>query len=381
MTPESSATTRRSAVLRNQSLSDLGSYGLGLAWSLQDNHERAIYFFARVRNQSMAHLNNSFGYSLERLGRTAEAERRYEAELALGGNVVGATSNLASLLLTARRVGELRALALRPGVAESLPYRIERFLAIADLRLGAYVWSVLKAHVVGLQGLAGAALLLGVWFVFVRRIDVFEPEPLLCVLGCLLGGMLSTLPARLLYDALDFAFGFQVNGHPLNDLAFSVLGIGLVEELVKLLPVLVMIGFTREVDESVDYFVYASLSGLGFAFVENLGYFDGWGPSLIVGRGLISVPLHMAMTSLAVYGLFYARYRRKRHPLVWLAASFSAACVIHGLFDFFLITKGLLREMAGLSIVVFLWALGERLSETPTSCRAEASRSAPTGGA
>lgn len=338
-------------------LADLGNYGLGLAWSLQDDHRRAVDYFARVRNQSMAFLNNSFGYSLDRLGRTAEAERRYEAELALGGNTAGAASNLASLLLTARRVGELRALAMRPGVTGTLPYRIERFLAIEDLRLGAYVWSMLKAHVVGFQGFAGAALLLGVWFVFVRRIDVFEPEPLVPVLGCLLGGMLSTLPARVLYDVLDFGLGFQANGNPLTDLAFSVLGIGLVEELVKILPVLMVIGFTREVDESVDYFVYASLSGLGFAFVENLSYFDGWGPSLIVGRGLVSVPLHMAMTSLAVYGLFYARYRRKRYPVLWFVASFSAACAIHGLFDFFLITKGLLHEMAGLSIVVFLWTL------------------------
>jgi RsiW-degrading membrane proteinase PrsW (M82 family) len=339
-------------------LADLGNYGLGYAWTLRGEHERALRSYRAVRDQALPYFNNSFGYSLARAGDRRQAERRFEAEIDLKGNVAGATFNLATLYFEDGRLADLEALAGRPGAAAFLPARLARFLDLREGRLGGYAWAVLGEHRAGAYAVAGALLVLAGWFVFLRRLDVFEPEPLPYALACLLGGMVSSLLATPLYDALDFGLGFRLTGQPLHDLLFCVLGIGLVEELVKVLPVLVMIRFTRAVDESVDYFVYASLSALGFAFLENLMYFNAGGLSSIVGRGLTAVLMHMTMTSLAVYGLFYARYRRRRMTFLWFAASFAAACVVHGLYDFWLVERGWVGELAIVSVLVLVYAVG-----------------------
>ena len=338
-------------------LADLGNYGLGYAWALQGAHDRALRFYRLVRNRSLPYLNNSFGYSLVRVGRPREAERRFQAEVDLKANVSGAIFNLANLYFDAGRIAELRALSAWPVANGFLPSRVVRYLDLRQLHLASYAWAVVSGHRAGAYAITGAVLVLVGWFLFVRRLDVFEPEPLHFALACLLGGMASNLLATPLYDLLDFGLGFRLTGHPGHDLLFCTLGIGLVEELVKVVPVLVMIRYTSAVDESVDYFVYASLSALGFAFLENLMYFNGGGLSSIVGRGLTAVLMHMALTSLAIYGLFYARYRKRRMAPLWFAASFAAACAVHGLYDFWLVEQGWVGDLAILSTVVLVYVV------------------------
>ncbi|HVN77297.1 MAG TPA: PrsW family glutamic-type intramembrane protease [Thermoanaerobaculaceae bacterium] len=345
------------ATVSDPALADLGNYGLGYAWTLQGEHEHALRYYRLVRNQALPYLNNSVGYSLVRIGQPLEAERRFKAEIALDANVAGAVFNLALLYFESGRLGDLRALAEQPGAIGFFPKGVVRFLDIRRLHLASYAWSVIAGHKTGAYGVAGAVLLLAGWFVFVRRLDVFEPEPLPSALACLAGGMASSLLATPLYDALDFGLGFRLTGHPAHDLLFCVFGIGVVEELVKVLPVLAMIRWSRAVDESVDYFVYASLSALGFAFVENLMYFNDGGLAGIVGRGLTAVLLHMALTSLAVYGLFYARYRSRRRAPLWFAASFGAACALHGLYDYWLVEQGWVGSLAIVSTLVLVYTV------------------------
>ncbi len=342
----------------DRELADLGNYGLAYAQALQGDHELALQYYRRVRNQALPYLNNSFGYSLAKVGRLNEAERRFNAEIALGANVAGAVANLAVLYFDAGRIADLSALAGRPGARALLPGPVVRYLDLRQLRLGSYAWTVISGHRAGAYAFGAAVLLLAGWFLFIRRLDVFDPEPLSLALACLLGGMAGNLLVTPLYDLLDFGLGFRLTGHPMHDLLFCVFGIGLLEELVKVVPVLVLIRFTHAVDESVEYFVYASLSALGFAFLENLMYFNGGGLSTIVARGLTAVLMHMAMTSLAVYGLFYARYRGRRMAPLWFAASFGAACAVHGLYDFWLVGKGWVGDLAIVSVLVLLYAVG-----------------------
>ncbi len=338
-------------------LADLGNYGLGYAWTLQGDHPRALRYYGLVRNQALPYLNNSFGYSLARAGESREAERRFKAEIALNANLAGATYNLAALYADEGRLADLRALSERPGALGLFPGKVVRLLDLRSHRFLSYAWHVVAEHRTGTYGVVGAVAVLVGWLLFVRRLDVFEPEPLGFTLACLAGGMATSLLATPLSDALDLGLGFRLTGHPVHDLLYCVFGIGLVEESVKVIPVLVMIRYTRAVDESVDYFVYASLSALGFAFVENLMYFNGSGLSTLVSRGLSAVLLHMALTSLAVYGLFYARYRKRSRPLLWFAASFAAASAVHGLYDFWLVGQGWVGDLAIVSVLVLVYAV------------------------
>jgi RsiW-degrading membrane proteinase PrsW (M82 family) len=133
-----------------------------------------------------------------------------------------------------------------------------------------------------------------------------------------------------LYDAL----GLHPNGTYLNDLLYYVFVVGLIEEALKVLPVLLVMRFTRAIDQPVDYIIYGSISALGFAFMENLLPGAEWRPGTISTRALGAVVLHMTETSLVMYGLFYSRYRVKNKPLQYFLLAFGAACALHGFSDF-----------------------------------------------
>jgi RsiW-degrading membrane proteinase PrsW (M82 family) len=142
------------------------------------------------------------------------------------------------------------------------------------------------------------------------------------------------------YDFLENGMGWKTGNGFVGDLVYCVFGIGVIEETVKIIPFLIMFKFTREINESVDYVIYAAVSALGFAFMENLIYFQDSGLDSITGRALICAVGHMSYSCIAVYGLFYCVYRKNgRHKLLYFAASFAAAVLFHGFYDLILMTK------------------------------------------
>ena len=197
-------------------------------------------------------------------------------------------------------------------------------------------------------GLLGAVLVLGVWFVYLHQIDGFEPTRLWYSVIILAGGMIFSCFVPPLYDA--FALGFRPNGTYLNDLFYYVLAVGLIEETLKIIPVILVIRLTPAIERPVDYIIYGSMSALGFAFMENLLPGSEWKLRAISTRALGAVILHMAETSLVMYGLFYSTYRVKKRRLQYFFLAFGAACALHGIFDFFT-AKGL--GVLGLLIMIY----------------------------
>jgi len=156
-----------------------------------------------------------------------------------------------------------------------------------------------------------------------------------------------------LYDFCRVVVGFDITGERLNDLLFCILGIGVIEEAVKIVPVFIILKATDEINESIDFIIYASTSALGFAFMENLLYFNEAGLTSVAGRGFICVLLHMSLSSFVIYGLFYAIYRKGKGRYRYLAVSFGVAAAVHGLYDFWLVSEGM-RLLTLLSPVVFI---------------------------
>ena len=83
-----------------------------------------------------------------------------------------------------------------------------------------------------------------------------------------------------------------------NDFIYCILGIGAIEELMKIIPLFLVMFFSKQLKEPIDYVVFASISALGFAFIENLIYFDEAGLKTIQGRSLSSTVTHMFNSSL-----------------------------------------------------------------------------------
>jgi len=101
-----------------------------------------------------------------------------------------------------------------------------------------------------------------VWVVIIYKLDKHEKEPISLLLKLFVTSML-----------LSFVAGF------LNSLDEALLGkfgslvlVGFVEEGVKFLAVWLIVFKNKEFNSPIDGVIYASISALGFAFIENIEY-------------------------------------------------------------------------------------------------------------
>ena len=320
-------------------ISDIGNYGLGFYYILQFENSKAESYLARVHNQHLPFLNNTIGVNHLQSGRNDQAKEHFYKEISYNGYLEGAVANLSRILYHNKEFDELNSLLRDHQAQKFIPGSLKRHLYFTNGELFLYLKETMSFEYIQFPALISAFLIMLAWFLYLRRLDVFEPEKIRCLLMVLLGGMLFSMFCGVLYDTLEFKFGFGLNGDRLNDLLFCIFGIGLIEETVKIVPFLIFLKLTDEVNESVDYIIYASISALGFAFMENLLYFQDLGLSNISGRAFSAVLLHMTLTSIVAYGLFYSRYSKKNKDRSYFLIAFALACVVHGVFDYWLLCR------------------------------------------
>ncbi|MCO6479120.1 MAG: PrsW family intramembrane metalloprotease [Phaeodactylibacter sp.] len=191
---------------------------------------------------------------------------------------------------------------------------------------------------------AGMAFLIsGVWLAYLRRLDIFEPEkwifpPIAFMLSYLCAGPLC----RLMYGYLE-ASGLDFFSYDswVGQFLYCVFIIGGIEELCKALPVLfILVVFKRAINEPYDYILYGSVSALGFAFVENIGYIFFSRFASVGARAFYAAVAHMAFTSIFCYGLMLWRFQLTRlKGIVIIPLSFFLAMAAHGFYDFWLISE------------------------------------------
>jgi RsiW-degrading membrane proteinase PrsW (M82 family) len=335
---------------------DVGNYCLGLCEMKENRYASGFTYLNRVGDSRLPFLNNSKGYALQKMGRTDLAEHFFMRELEFGSNIEGAVSNLSRLYVDRRDFGNLNALQRNAAWRRFIPEDIIRFIHLHGRDPARYIGQWMRSMLghSPWDGVLAAGLILVIWFVYFIRMDVFEPERIGFLFLALGLGMVFCLFCTALYDIAEYSMGFRLTGRPLNDLLFCVVGIGLIEESVKIIPVLIMLRFTRQVNESFDYILYAAVSALGFAFIENLGYFQLSGLQNISGRALSSVMVHMGLTSMVMYGVLMARYRRGGSGAAAFLLSLAAACAIHGMYDFCLIEGARVYGLFLLSLLILI---------------------------
>jgi RsiW-degrading membrane proteinase PrsW (M82 family) len=336
------------ALAATPATADLGHFGQGLVHSLEKNYDQAVDDFHQAQNRSLKYLNNSLGYALTRSGHLRQAEAYFWKEIDLQGNVQGATGNLIWNYFLENNLDRLQELADNPSTAAYFTYSDLRELALRRMDPNAYLNAVLLAPFAAIspQAAVSALLICATWFLYFWRIDVFEQEPWLASLITLLLGVGSAHLALALSDVVYQILPLSLSGHWLVDLVYSIVHIGLVEEVAKFLPVLLVVWFSRQVNEPVDLMIYGSLSALGFATMENALYFSDYGVEIAFSRFLISTVMHLAMTGIVCYAWAAARFFHWKSQLLAVPAGLLAAALVHGLFDYFLI-----GPLNGLSIV------------------------------
>lgn len=339
----------------NSSISDVGFYGKGLIQVNFENYPSAISEFLQVQNKNLHYLNNSIGNAYQNIDSINLSEYYFRKEIENKGNLSGAYSNLIRLLYDQNRTNEVNDYLNNPEVKQYFPSRVERAIYFKSFQPLKYGIVLFKRTFSGLNiwGAIAALLIMGSWIMYLRRIDIFDPEKWKYIIFTVILGMLFSFLVYPLSDFDNLIIGFKLNGGLLNDFFYSVIGIGAIEEFVKILPLLLMLRFTKIINEPFDYIKYASLSALGFAFVENLIYFNESSLHIIHGRALTAVVSHMFDSSIIAYGLILNKYKRPKNPYLNFIFFFALASISHGFYDFWLINK----TASSFSILTILFLL------------------------
>ena len=197
------------------------------------------------------------------------------------------------------------------------------------------------------------------WAAYFYLKDLYDKEPRHLLLIVFLAGAAATGPAMLLYRGLErLGFGeemaFGTDDSLLARALYCVFGVGLIEELCKLLSVQVLIGRHRDFDEHLDGIVYAAFGGLGFASMENLvlaPYLEG--PQLW-GRLLAAPLVHALFASIWGWSLSLDKFARPRRP-GRVVAGLAVAVLVHGLYDLLVLSPDPTGRLLAAGLILMLW--------------------------
>lgn len=323
-------------------LTDYVLYAMGFRYSLLGQYGEAIDYYSQVSSDEIFCLDNSLGFVYTQVGDYSMAEFHLKKAIVQDDNAASAYGNLARLYKEQGRYTQLDSLLRNSEYAVYVDPVIHRVNAIYALNISRYVELFCKENFTGFiwEGVVASGLIAVVWLLFLYKVQVFRKKRVwLYLLFFVLGGISSTL-CTILYDIFELTIGMTLTGNLLQDLFFCIGGIGVTEELIKLLPVFLFLGLYKKRDDvdSVEYLLMGAFSAVGFAFVENIGYFDLFGLKSIFGRSITATLLHMGLTALPLYGFVRATLLKHRSPLVSLGIYFAVSVLLHGLYDFFLMS-------------------------------------------
>ncbi len=201
------------------------------------------------------------------------------------------------------------------------------------------------------------------WAVYHYRKDHKLPEPLGHLALTFFLGIAAAWLATWMYQSLELV-GLRYDAYELAEsnlpglFAYVVLAIGIIEELAKLVPFLLVVVRFGEFNEPIDGIIYASFIALGFAAVENVQYVQAVSAVEAYARGFAGPVVHIVFAS--IWGYYVGKAwlcGRKVVPVILAALAVTA--LLHGIYDFIVIalpTPALL--IAALMIAgIWIWRL------------------------
>ena len=235
---------------------------------------------------------------------------------------------------------------------------VERLDNLADSGEWAALWWALPKVVFHRISYAPPVLLAAFagcwWFAFCLHAAQIrgrrDPQLWLLPLAVLLGG-LSVWPTHFLSIWIEHRWNVHESAELAEGLRFYILGVGVPEEVAKLLCFLPLTPILLRLRSDLTALIAAGFVGLGFAIVENMGYFAASQGADAVGRFLTANPMHITLTGVA--GL--ALYRALRDPKGWVShavAMIGLMIFAHGLYDAAIVIPEL-ADIGILSTIIF----------------------------
>ena len=351
---------------------DIGKFGLAVLKERQKEYEESLKNIAEISNQDLQCVQLVKGMALEKMGRFQESEMAYIRELEKTSSKYRTIGRLSKLYRKQRNWSRLNDLLTDPETGMYVPKRLAVQVYIINGQFNKYVetWLREKWDTLNRVGFMAAIVIALIWILYLRNVDVFEPEKfkylfLTVICGAFFAFLTSPL-YHLMYASLDFMGDETLMG----EFCLYFLFVGPVEELAKIIPLFLMIRFTKQINESVDYIIYAAAGALGFAVLENIFKFHEYRLFSIDIRGMVCVVSHMFSSSLVGYGIVLAKYRNKGYIRLNVAIAFVVASLLHGLYDFVLsdvfpaYVSSLWLVIVGCEVVFFALILNNSLNQS-----------------
>lgn len=334
---------------------DNANYLLGLFWSHRGDSEKALKYFQRVQDPELPFLNNSLGHLFYSIGRHQEALPFFFKGLNDRYSIEASVQNLSNSLLAMKNWSELEKLVTKEQYAQFVPRNVQQTLYLHQGNYRAYISNHFKSFIIHpnwafiLIALSGGIL----WFWVIRWWDLYEKEPLITSTFVVLAGAFFSHFVFVVRNILDLVLNVEISGNPLNDFLYCVLVIGLVEEVIKFLPVFLVRIFTKKINEPIDWLVYGCLSALGFAVWENYGYLTTYGSSVALPRTFLSLPFHLFLSGTIAVFVAEAPLRNAKPTFMFFMA-LCLSSLAHGVFDFMLIGPwDVLKNFAFFFVIYF----------------------------
>jgi RsiW-degrading membrane proteinase PrsW (M82 family) len=153
-------------------------------------------------------------------------------------------------------------------------------------------------------------------------------------------GLIAVVIAGLLENFL-LPSDLVTSQHAASAVLVPALGVGVIEEAAKFLPLALFIYPRRYFNEHTDGIIYFAIVGLGFGLPENILYTTQYGSKVGLSRILLTPFFHAATTSMVGY-----------FSLWLVAVMLGVAMLLHGLYDFGLMSGILIFVIMSLMITV-----------------------------
>ena len=189
-------------------------------------------------------------------------------------------------------------------------------------------------------------------------------EPMRLLIRLFIAGILSCILVLILSSILEVFFPFMrgslASKSFFDILLYAFFGVAIVEEFCKWLMTYIVGYNNREFDELYDGIVYAIFVSLGFAFIENILYvINTSSVNTALLRAVSAVPSHACDAIFMGYYLSLAKQYslRKRKDLEKknIILSLAVPTILHGIYDFCLMSGQTILITVFIVFVVFLY--------------------------
>ncbi len=207
-----------------------------------------------------------------------------------------------------------------------------------------------------LISLAMAPIFICCFYMYIR--DKYEHEPIRLLLVGLTFGVLIGVPI-LKVEKLIISF-MPIGGQNFDAFYNAFIVASFSEEIFKFIVLYLLVWKNRNFNEPVDGIVYSVFISLGFAGIENLLYvtnptLGGLETGLL--RAVLSVPAHGFFGVNMGYYFALAKFTDNKKFIV---TALLSPFIIHGLYDFILLSSLFYLIIPFWVFIIFLWYSGLR---------------------